>query len=275
MKANILLLLFLCLGFSTKAQAEKQSLPSDSELAAIHDSICSEAYILYDFEKCAWNSGDSFTENCKSKIKKKVDGVMTYALSEKALTTIYFNTEEWKCYYQYIQNGQDSTVVISEPRDIEPNEFSLFNLILRARTQIAQMNVLPTNSALGPLNMDVIPMSENLIRIYFVQGANRRYVIPFGNDFCFDFDGQGNLITWRKFHSGLIASEWEKGNPPTMLMHSHLEMSPYITTTDICTFMLYGYGLYGLKSFKVYSKVFGQCFEFNAEKFEIKCVPLM
>lgn len=266
--SKILLLLLPLLSTTFIAKAERTPLPPEKELAAIHDSIIHEALLLYKYEKCAWHSGDAFFKECER--VEDVDAILTYALPSSALTTIFFNQDSCKCYYQYIVSENDSVTVIKEPRDVTEYENKLYAYILRCRNQITQLNVFPPESYLGKLNMEVLPLSENLVRFYFIQGANRSNVIPFGNDFCFDFDSEGNMISWRKFHSGLLADNWTKNMKPDYLTHSHLTMTPYMATTDICTFLLYGRDIYKMKKFSVCSSVFGYFFEFDADKLTIK-----
>jgi len=49
------------------------------------------------------------------------------------------------------------------------------------------------------------------------------------------------------------------------LIHSHLRTEPFISATDICTFMLYG-KLCGQNSFGVYSPELGKYFRYRLDK---------
>lgn len=73
-------------------------------------------------------------------------------------------------------------------------------------------------------------------------GTRESGVIPFGNDYLFWSDAEGNITDWKKFHSNIIPiyAKGPNGEKVTSSCHSHLPTTPYITATDICTFRLYG-----------------------------------
>ena len=263
MKYKIILIFTAISCMFATALAEKRL--SNKELKHINDSICHEARMLYNAEKCAWNATDVFME--ESKNVGKGNFLLTYQVSEESYTTIYFDTNEWICYFQYNwTQGKGSSIF--EPRPMTEEEKEAYRLRTRLENQIKQLKIVPGDSSFGGMNMQILHLSKDLTRVYFLQGAKNNYVIPFGNDFCFDFDSSDKMIAKRKFHSGLLAAQWEKGNPPVYLCHSHSGMLP-ITATDICTFLLYGADLYGMKNFAVFSTSIG-VLEFDAEKFRIK-----
>ena len=263
MKYKIILILTTIGCMFATAMAEGHM--SNKELKHINDSICHEARMLYNAEKCAWNATDVCLAECKN--VDKGNFILTYQVSEDYYSTILFNTEDWTCYFQYNwTQGKGSSIF--EPRPVTEEEKGAYRLQMRLKNQIKQLKIVPDDSSFGGMNMQILHLNKDLIRVYFLQGAKGNYVIPFGNDFCFDFDSSDKMIAERKFHSGLLAAQWEKGNPPVYLCHSHSGMLP-ITATDICTFLLYGADLYGMKNFAVFSTSIG-VLEFDAEKFRIK-----
>ena len=267
---NILILTAICC-MGTTAMAEKHPLPSDKELKQINDSICHEALLLYNAEKCAWNATDIASSH--QDIKEKVNCCLTYQVNEETFSTICINTEEWICYFRYNWTQGEGTSVF-DTCQVSPEEKEEYLKSIKLTNQIMQMKVVPENSSYGGMNKQILHLNENLTRVYFLQGTYKNYSIPFGNDFCFDFDSTEIMTTWRKFHSGLIDYSWEKGNEPVSLIHSHQETTPYISTTEICTFLLYGVDQFGMKRFCVYSKYFEKVFEFDAEKKHISCFSM-
>ena len=77
---------------------------------------------------------------------------------------------------------------------------------------------------------------------------------------------KGNLIARRKYHDSFIPIDFsgKEGNI-RKCTHSHLDENPYITPTDVATFLLYGHDLYGMNTFSVYSKALKCYFTYNAE----------
>ena len=91
------------------------------------------------------------------------------------------------------------------------------------------------NPDYGRPNFDFVRIDANTTRMYMLQGVERSGIIPFGNDFSFDFDNDGNIKAFRRYHQSFIPVP----NDGEMAFHSHLKDNPYITPTDICNFLLY------------------------------------
>ena len=259
---NFLILTVISCMFVTAMADNKLS---NKELMHINDSICHEARMLYNAEKCSWNASDVCLAECKN--VDKGNFLLTYQVNEDYYSTILINTDDWTCYFQYNwTQGQGSSDF--KPRPVTDKEKEAYRQHMSFKNQIMQLNVIPTETAIGGMNMQVLNLNKDLTRVYFLQGAKDNFVIPFGNDFCFDFDGSGNLISQRKFHTSNMPVKWENGKQPVYICHSHSGALP-ITTTDICTFLLYGTDLYDMKRFAVFSTSIG-VLEFDADKFSIK-----
>ena len=102
-------------------------------------------------------------------------------------------------------------------------------------------------------------------------GTSESGIIPFGNDYLFQSDLDGNIVKWKKFHSRIIPAQTEMPNGEKVILavHSHLKSTPYITATDVCTFRLYG-RLYGMKEFMVLSTATGKYFKYNIDTNKIE-----
>ena len=247
-----------------------QELPSAETLASINDSIVREAMTLYFYEKTAWLGGDKFADECKN--AAKIDGVLTLPNQDAAISTLYYNLEERKCYYEFTASFQQGTTSSStDVRDLSDYELYMIHLKNHCSEQIVSVGILVGVSPdFGSLNMEMVPLNENLTRVFILSGTSHDKVIPFGNDYSFDFDAEGHLVGYRKYHSRLIPAELSDTNQITELVHSHLHGNPYITSTDICTFLLYGAELYNLKEFSVYSVDYGCYFKFHVETMSIE-----
>lgn len=116
-------------------------------------------------------------------------------------------------------------------------------------------------------------MGDNLTRLYLIQGTNKSKLIPYGNDYSFDFDKNCNLIARRKYHNSFIPIDFsQKEGNIHKCTHSHLKDNPYITPTDVATFLLYGHDLYGMNTFSVYSTALSCYFTYNATAHSIVLV---
>ena len=82
-------------------------------------------------------------------------------------------------------------------------------------------------------------------------------MIPIGDDYSFDLDKEMNVLSWRRYHRSFLEQPITmNGEKITEVMHSHTQMTPYFTTTDIANYMLYGHDLYRIKKFSVLSTAF-------------------
>jgi hypothetical protein len=93
-------------------------------------------------------------------------------------------------------------------------------------------------------NLNVIPMiSGNEDRVYVLTGTSVPNVVILGNDYLIRFSKDGKLIEKSALHNNIIPirSAEEEGKVVVGSMHNHQEETgSFITSTDICTLMLYG-----------------------------------
>ena len=151
-------------------------------------------------------------------------------------------------------------------RGLSPKELERAERQVALLEKIGELDGIASIPEAGNLNADVVEISPTLTRVYLLQGTNKSKLIPFGNDYSFDFDAAGNMLARRKYHSSFIPIDFsgKEGNI-RKCTHSHLTDNPYITPTDIATFLLYGHDLYGMKTFSIYSTAFNCYFTYNAE----------
>jgi hypothetical protein len=146
--------------------------------------------------------------------------------------------EQKNCIFEfrYDLNSKEQTVSY-DSRPISENERGILekkNLMLK--NAIEQYgDSLHYNPDYGRPNFDFVRIDANTTRMYMLQGVERSGIIPFGNDFSFDFDNDCNVKAFRRYHRSFIPIS----NEGETAFHSHLKDNPYITPTDICNFLLY------------------------------------
>jgi hypothetical protein len=117
-------------------------------------------------------------------------------------------------------------------------------------------------------NFILLPFAEKY-KFYIIMGTTQKNIIPFGNDYLFIADKNGKIESWQKFHSRLIPVQTTvESNKVREMIHSHLETTPLITATDICTFMLYA-PLYDIDAFSVLSTALGKTMNYSLKTNEI------
>ena len=224
---------------------------SEAELKAQLDSVLVEAHLLYKYEKAAWISTDLAMGD--QAIKNDFAGYLTYEKQGK-IKVIILGKQSQNCIAEY-SFGND----FNKPESAKTKSRKTSNKekkLIDIRTKIWS-GIIDNKYAVAlppdgfALNAILIPVAKKY-KFYIITGATLRNVIPYGNDYLFIVDKNGEIENWQKFHSRLIPAETEVNGHKVNVAHSHLKTTPLITATDICTFMLYA-PLYDLDILSVFS----------------------
>lgn len=238
--------------------------PAIHEIDAINDSVIVEGHNLYLHDKLQWVMSDAYKQLCSSKTASLA---VVGNLNDTLMSGIMIDVDQMKCVFECRINLNTGDI---EPfdlvRGLTPKEIERAERQVDLLDKVSELDGIVNIKEAGNLNADVVEISPKLTRVYLLQGTNKSKLIPFGNDYSFDFDASGNLIARRKYHSSFIPIDFssKEGNIHKCT-HSHLDDNPYVTPTDVATFLLYGHDLYGMKTFSVYSKALSCYFTYNAE----------
>ena len=270
MRKLLLLPLILLTAIQLQAQ-DKRPLPENVDAAL--DSILQEGYTLYLYEKVAWISTDEFIERVENR-----SGVrqIVFPSAEDELSALFFREFDSTAVFLFKMDLEARAATMeTEPRpltDLEKGAIWLRKM-LQEKIENSDIRISNNPEAAGNLNLEILPL-DGLFRLYLMQGTTLNGLIPFGNDLTVDFDEDLNLITWRKEHNSFIPAQLDPDEEIGMFFHSHVPDKPFISPTDICTFLLYGHDLYGMNTFSVLSTAFDCVFTFNAEEFTISVKTL-
>ncbi len=238
--------------------------PAMHVIDAVNDSVIDEGNNLYLHDKLNWVMSDAYKQLCSSKTASlSVVG----QLNDTLMSGIMIDTGHMKCVFECRLNLNTGEI---EPLDLvrglTPKEIARAERQLTLLEKVGELEGIYNVVEAGDLNADVVEISPTLTRVYLLQGTNKSKLIPFGNDYSFDFDDAGNLVARRKYHRAFIPIDFSgKDGNIRKCTHSHLDDNPYITPTDIATFLLYGHDLYGMKTFSVYSKAYGCYFTYYVD----------
>jgi len=241
-----------------------QQRPAMHTINAVNDSVIDEGYTLYYHDKLNWVMGDAYKQMCSSKTASMS---IVGQLNDTLMSGVMIDVDEMKCVFECRLNLNTGEF---EPfdlvRGLTPKEIARAELQVDLLDKVSELDGVVSIKEAGNLNANVVEISPSLTRVYLLQGTNKSKLIPFGNDYSFDFDAAGMLIARRKYHSTFIPIDFSsKDGNIRKCTHSHLDDNPYITPTDIATFLLYGHDLYGMKTFSIYSKAFNCYFTYNVE----------
>ena len=234
---------------------DKPDLPDEAELSAITDSILDEGLRLYFFEWLAWHSADSAMTYCPVMDKVNGSGIVADSLG---FTHIY--TVDDNVVFSYFIDVTNESIswdnTVRPMTDAERNARDERKRCIR----LAIESYGDSLKASGNVNVDVIWVRPDLIRVYFLQSTTENNVIPIGNDYSVDISPDMKPLAFRRYHHSYLEQPAYVDGEKVVdgLAHSHTPDNPYITPTDICNMMLYGRDLYGLNTYYVLSTAFKQ-----------------
>jgi hypothetical protein len=257
MKKIVFLLLLSLIVTSVHAQ--------DKALQAKFDSIVKEADLLYAYEKVAWNASDLMVSD--SHLRSNCGGYLVYHSNDTLFATFYNKLYEERIakYYFTFANLEKPFLSETESAHFSVLEKDLLDIKLTILGQLSEKKFnVGVPEGYSP-NFDMIKQKDGY-RFYIIMGTSENGVIPFGNDYLFIADKEGNIDSWQKFHSRVIPAgcTGPNGEKVVSAIHSHLKTTPYITATDICTFRLYA-DMCGMKEFMVLSTANDEYYKYNIE----------
>lgn len=232
-------------------------------LQAKLDSIIKEADLLYNYEKAAWASTD-LTMSLE-RLRNNFSGYIVSHSNDTIFTSIIDKAQKNRIVkYSFTTSNIDtpfnSNFDISELTEKEKKLLSVKYKIIDQLSDAKYEIGFPKG-----FNPNLVLIQENTeYKLYILMGTSESGVIPFGNDYLFRADLDGNIKAWKKFHSRLIPvhSKIPTGEIVTSATHSHLKTTPYITATDICTFRLYS-PYTEITEFEVYSPKMGKYMKYD------------
>ena len=239
---------------------------SETELKTQLDSVLAEGYLLYKHEKAAWISTDLAMKN--RTIKRNYLAYLAYDEQEEVRVIIIGKNLNCIAEYSFENDFSKPKSTKIENREFSDKERKLIEIREKILNNVSDRKYEISVPDGYSLNFILIPCAEKY-KFYIITGTSQKDVIPFGNDWIFITDENGEVESWHKFHSRLIPGYTKmNGHKVREMMHSHLRTTPLMTATDIATFMLYA-PLYGIDAFSVYSPALSKTMTYNLKDNEI------
>jgi hypothetical protein len=203
------------------------------------NKIVEEGKKLYKSEMASWYGTDLFLEKFSDR-RSDMGGYFSYNENETAKCIIFSKNEIPKVIgtivFDSTYNVKTAQVEGLE-RDFTKNELDLYTIRKEALATITSDTLFKTyqNSILN-----LVPIiTEEAKKVYVLTGPTNNGVVLIGNDYLLRFDKGNNLIGKKRLHKNIIQINYGAERESTT-MHSHLpETGDFITSTDICTIMLY------------------------------------
>ena len=238
-----LLILFI-ISISTFGQSN-----IDAETA----KIVQEGKMLYNSEMASWYGTDIFMELYKD--NQNIGGYFSY--TDKDVPKCIFFSKDKKpkvigtISFEAIIKMESAKTDL-KVRDFTKHENNLFELRKEAMNLIYSDTIFKSYKN---TSFNIIPIIEkDEKKVFVLTGPKINNVVILGNDYLINFDKKNKLINRKQLHKNIIPIQIDNQNEIEATVHSHLpETGHFITSTDICTLMLYG-KLYNMKKHFVVSE---------------------
>ncbi len=203
-------------------------------------TIVDEGRRLYRSEMASWYGTDLFLEKFKDKVEN-IGGYFSYTENDISKCIFFSKGEAPKVIgtisFDSTYNVGTAKMDGSE-REFTPIELELYQLRTNAKAAIKGDTLFKYYEN---TEYNFIPVVDNSERkVYVLTGPKNNGVVIFGNDYLLTFDKNCKLLQKKRLHQNIITINSPKGDTDLITMHSHLpETGDFITSTDICTLMLY------------------------------------
>ncbi len=212
------------------------------QVEELQKSIMEEGMELYRIEKTSWMATDLILSNSILEIEE-IGGYFSYRTNDLTKCIFYDNTStpKTRAIVEFDSTLNEVNSYIEEvERLFTKQEQDLYQLRTRTLTwlQTDTMFVMYENTS-----PNVIPViGDEGRKVYVLTGPEVGGVMVFGNDYELEFSESNEIISNRRIHKNIIPIDFSpNGQKVRATIHTHLEETgELMTSTDICTLLLYG-----------------------------------
>jgi hypothetical protein len=230
---NKIFLLLLLLPFTLTFGQNKKS-----------ESILNEGKLLYRLEKGSWYGTDDILERFSNK-KDSIGGYLSYETDNSKIATIFFSrydSNKILVRYEFDSLPKPTPTNIDTTNQVATDfEQSLIKMRQDAMSR-AQSNTDEFFSFYENTALNYIPViNENGRNVFVITGPRVSGVVLIGNDYKLEYNRKFEFIDKMKIHNSLLQFPYksdDEENPTVSTYHSHV-VTEYISSTDICTLLLY------------------------------------
>jgi hypothetical protein len=208
------------------------------------DEILNEGKILFRLEKASWNATDHLMLNFKDKADS-IGGYISYISEKKFVNTIFWSRyDSSQILIRYVFDSLPQT---------EPNSYYLNQISDKQETDLISIR----NDALRKVyyenddnfftfyqntSMNFIPLiTDNERKVFVLTGPQTSGYVLLGNDYLLTYNENNKFQEKTKIHNSLIQLKYKEEADGKVIMytiHTHV-LTEIITSTDICTLLLY------------------------------------
>ena len=208
-------------------------------------AVVEEGKKLYKSEMASWYGTDIFLERFPEK-REQIGGYFSYNDGD-LVKCLFFSKTQSPDVLATI--SFDSTFSINnakvdgKERDFTTLESDIYTIRREALALINSDTLFKTYSN---TDLNLIPLVDgNSKKVFVLTGPKKTGVVIFGNDYLITFNKKNQVTNKKQLHKNIIPTEYSRDGKNGDIqvlgaMHTHLpETGSLITSTDICTLMLY------------------------------------
>ncbi|PHS66729.1 MAG: hypothetical protein COB12_05865 [Flavobacterium sp.] len=208
------------------------------------ENILKEGKLLFRLEKGSWYGTDDMLARFKTK-KDSVGGYLSYETTENKIKTIFFsrfNSDEILIRYEFDSLPKPERIKIDtlnhKATDLEK---SLISIRQDAKDR-AYSNEDKFFNFYENTSLNFIPLITDKEKSVFVlTGPQVSGIVLIGNDYKLSYNKKNKFKKKEKIHNSILQFPYtskNKENPTVSTIHLHV-ITKYISSTDICTLLLY------------------------------------
>lgn len=231
MKKSILLLLLISATVSFSQNKET-------------DRILEEGKLLFRLEKGSWYGTDDMLARFNTK-KDSIGGYLSYETENNQINTIFFsrfNSDKILVRYTFDSLPKVKPIKIDTTNNVASDLEKSLIIIRQDAKDRASSNEDKFFSFYENTALNFIPVIKGKERSVFVlTGPQVSGVVLIGNDYKLSYDKKNKFDEKMKIHNSILQFPYNSGdkeNKTVETFHSHV-VTEYISSTDICTLLLY------------------------------------
>jgi hypothetical protein len=208
------------------------------------DQILEEGKLLFRLEKGSWYGTDDMLARFETK-KDSVGGYLSYETENNQINTIFFsrfNTDKILVRYSFDSLPKVTPIKIDTTNNVASDLEKSLILIRQDAKDRASSNEDEFFSYYENTALNFIPVIKEKERNVFVlTGPQVSGVVLIGNDYKLSYDKNNKFDEKMKIHNSILQFPYNSGdkeNKTVETFHSHI-VTEYISSTDICTLLLY------------------------------------
>ncbi len=201
-------------------------------------AIVEEGKKLYRSEMASWYGSDVFMEKFADK-RSRIGGYFSY--TEGGVSKCVFYSKDEQAKTLGVISFDTSYNVNTAKIDSTERELTSLESDLRDLREITKKEIISDTLFVRyrDTDLNIIPIIDNDVKkVFILTGPKKNGVMIFGNDYLLTFDEKNNVTTKKRLHKSFLPIDYGKNSVSGV--HSHLPSTgDFITSTDICTLMLY------------------------------------